>query len=49
MKTVYIKRPTEDATDPLTAESAKGRFDVFIDIGGEEEGGLVELAKQLGL
>jgi hypothetical protein len=49
MRTIYIKRPTEDASDPITEESAKGRFDMFIDIGGEEEGGLVALAKQFEL
>jgi hypothetical protein len=49
MRTIYIKRPTEDASDPITEESAKGRFDMFIDIGGEEKGGLVALAEKFGL
>ena len=49
MRTIYIKRPTEDASDPITEESAKGRFDMFIDIGGEENGGLVALAEKFGL
>jgi hypothetical protein len=46
MKTIYIKRSTEDISEPITRESAKGRFDAFIDVG---EGGLVALAKKFGL
>lgn len=46
MRTIYIKRSTEDASDPLTKEAAEGRFDAFIDL---EEGGLVALAEKFGL
>jgi hypothetical protein len=46
MKTIYIKRKTEDVADPITRESAEGRFDMFIDL---EEGGLVALAEKFGL
>lgn len=46
MKTIYIKRKTEDVTDPITRESAEGRFDAFIDL---DEGGLVALAEKFGL
>jgi len=49
MKTIYIKRATEDVADPITEENAKGRFDMFIDLSGDEEGGLVALAKQFGV
>ncbi|KAJ9116465.1 hypothetical protein QFC22_004907 [Naganishia vaughanmartiniae] len=45
MKTIYIKRSTEDISDPMTRESAQGRFDAFIDV---DEGGLVALAKKFG-
>jgi hypothetical protein len=46
MKTIYIKRSTEDASDPLTREGAEGRFNAFIDL---EEDGLVALAEKFGL
>jgi hypothetical protein len=46
MKTIYIKRSTEDASDPLTREAAEGRFNSFIDL---EEDGLVALAEKFGL
>ena len=49
MRTIYIKRATEDVADPITEENAKGRFDMFIDLGGDEEGGLAALAKQFGV
>ena len=49
MRTIYIKRATEDASDPITEENAKGRFDMFIDLGGDEKGGLVALAEKFGL
>ncbi|KAJ9091713.1 hypothetical protein QFC21_007108 [Naganishia friedmannii] len=45
MKTIYIKRRTEDTSDPVSKDSGRGRFDMFIDI---EEGGLVTLAKEFG-
>ena len=46
MKTIYIKRATEDVEDPITRENAEGRFDAFVDL---EEGGLVALAEKFGL
>ncbi|KAJ9099289.1 hypothetical protein QFC21_004170 [Naganishia friedmannii] len=46
MKTIYINRSTEDLSDPITRNSAKGRFDAFIDV---DEGGLLTLAKKFGL
>jgi hypothetical protein len=49
MKTIYIKRSTEDADDPITAEKADGRFDFFVDLGGDKDGGLVALASKFGL
>lgn len=46
MKTIYIKRATEDVEDPVTRENADGRFDAFVAL---EEGGLVALAEKFGL
>ncbi len=44
MKTIYIKRSTEDTDQDLTPSNTKGRFDLFID-----EQGLEGLAKKFGL
>jgi hypothetical protein len=44
MKTIYIKRSTEDTDQDLTPSNTEGRFDLFI-----EEGGLKGLAGALGL
>lgn len=46
MRTIYIKRRTEDASEPVTRDAARGRFDAFIDL---DEGGLVALAEKFGL
>lgn len=49
MKTIYINRPTEDLGDPVSREQGEAKFDMYIDIGQGESGGLVELASRLSL